>query len=64
MSIDWRFIMQSTVSLIVLGFGIAIFFSTDDNTLRIVGTTLVTTVLGLWMKGVSKFKISTEEEMV
>ena len=53
---DWRFLVQIVVSLIAMAFGIAIFFtSTTNSPLQSVGTGLVSTVLGLWMRG-AKYK--------
>ena len=53
---DWRFAVQVIVSLIAMGFGIAVFFSQGSET---IGTGIVTTVLGLWMRG-GKYKDRTQ----
>jgi len=44
-----KFIVRVFVSLLVFGFGVTIFFTTDDPNMRTVGVGLTTTVFGTWM---------------
>lgn len=45
------FIVQTLISLLVLAFGITVWFTTEDPSLRSVGSGFVAYVLGFWTKG-------------
>lgn len=45
------FIVQTVISLIVLGFGFSVWFTSSDANLKSVGSGFVAYVLGFWTKG-------------
>ena len=44
-----KFIVRALLSFTIMGIGAGIFFSSDDNTLKIVGSNMVTASWAGWM---------------
>lgn len=44
-----KFSVRALLSVSIMGIGAAIFFSSDDNTLKIIGSNMVTASWAAWM---------------